>query len=172
MSDTQTLVLPFGQMVETSSGLLLAEIDGQIHKDDQGNQISRFPANSEINFLIHHDPQITIVRVNDTAGGDVVRIGSVIRSGSQQNVTFSHGLAEITLSHIPNGLPSAKWYGRGSVLALKDGNKIVAPAAPCLGDLSYQYNAIQYRYRPPEMSLALNEEFPVDLVIEYRGGEG
>lgn len=168
MAKTDTLILSFGVAVQTASGLMLVEIDPLVHKDADGNQMARFPQNVEVFFILHHDPRISIVRVNDTADGNVTRIAEVTRGGSQENVTFTHGAAEKSLSHIPIRLPSVSWYGRGSGLVLKNKNIVVATGAPCLGDLTYQYRATQYRYRPPEMSLALGEEFPVDMVIEYQ----
>ncbi len=167
--NNQTIVLTFGKAVQTASGLLLAEIDALMHRDSDGGRITRFEPGTNVFFLLHHDPAIRIVRVDDTGGGNVYRLGEVTRTGMQKGVTFTHPQAQIMLQHIPSGPPSASWYGESSTLVVRKRQAISAPSAPCLGDISYQYRAWQYRYVPPAMNLSVDQEFPVDIIIEYRG---
>lgn len=169
MSETNTLVLPFGEAVQTSLGLILVEIDPEYHADEDGNVENRFAPGTPVNFLIHHDPAMVIKRVRETEYGHISDRGVVQRSGKKGLATFTDPEGEVSLSHIPAAKPSAtRWYGRASAIVWSAGeNKITAPAAPCLGDIAYSYKTRSFRYTPPAMSLAVEEEYPVDMVIEY-----
>lgn len=166
MVETVTRVLSFGEDTAGSGTLIVAEIDVDMHLDDEGNAKSSFLPGEEVFALIHHDPEIKIIRVSDTAGGDLQRIGLVTRVRTQQ-MTFTHAEDKEELPHIPNTVPTASWYGRSSGLAL-DGRQLQAAGAPCLGEITYSFAAEQYKYRlPVGIEVAVGEQFPVDLVIEY-----
>ncbi len=166
MVETITRVLSFGEAAAGSGALIVAEIDEDKHLDDDGNVESSFLPETEVFVLIHHDPEIKIVRVRDTGEGDLQRIGTVTRSRTEE-MTFTHTEDKQDLPHNPNGVPSASWYGRSSSLVL-DGRQLRAVSCPCLGEVTYSFTAVQYRYRlPGSVDLAVGEQFPVDLVVEY-----
>jgi len=166
MVEIVTRVLNFGEEIAGSGALIVAEIDVDKHQDDDGNAKSSFLPGEEVFVLIHHDPDIRIVRVQDTGKGDLLRIGRVTRSRTEE-MTFTHPADKQELPHIPFGGVSASWYGRSSMLVLV-GRQLQASSCPCLGDISYNFSAVQYKYRlPAGVSLAVGEQYPVDLVVEY-----
>jgi hypothetical protein len=167
MSDkTVTGIARFGES-SAASGSIVAEIDGAMHLDADGREKSSFLPGEAVFFLLHHDANVKIVRVRSTDDGDVQLIGKVTRSKSQE-ITFEHPAHLVDLSYRPGGQPTAKWYGRGSNLYLS-GKSLQADLAPCLGDISYPIVATQYLHRPTSaIVLQPGEEFPVDIIIEYR----
>ncbi|MFT5728754.1 MAG: hypothetical protein ACI8PB_002910 [Desulforhopalus sp.] len=166
MSSEITSVVSFGESVSSSSALIVAEIDFDKHKDDDGNAQTTFLPGEAVYFLVHHDPTIKIVRVQSTDGGDVQRIGVVTRIKTVE-LSFDHPAHLLTLGYNPAGAASAKWYGRQSNLYL-DGRDLQADLAPCLGDVSFPFVAVQYLHRPIDgLSLAAGESFPTDIKVEY-----
>jgi hypothetical protein len=171
MSDNITRVLSFGEDVSGTSGLIKAEIDVDMHLDGDGKAKSSFLPNEEVFVLVHHDPDIKIVRVRDTADGDLQLIGSVTRSRTQEP-SFTNPDDKHELPHIPKGMPTAKWYGRNSELSLS-GRSLQAVWAPCLGDITYNFVAMQYKYRlPVAITVVIGDPFPVDLVVESEPAGG
>jgi hypothetical protein len=167
MSDrTVTGIARFGES-SAALGAISAEIDGAMHLDDDGNERTAFLPGEAVFFILHHDANVKIVRLRATDGGDVQLIGPVVRSRMEQ-ITFEHPAHLVDLPHKPNGQPTAKWYGRSSNLYLS-GQTLQADLAPCLGDISYKISATQFLHRPISgITLQPGEEFPVDIVIEYR----
>lgn len=167
---TVTGIASFGADVSdaATAGLIVAEIDDTMHLDADGQPQTVFLPGESIYFLLHYGATIQLVRVRDTDGGDIQRIGAVTRTRTQQ-ITFEHPAHLVPLPHQPSGQPRAdKWYGRSSNLHL-DGLELSADLAPCLGDISYEIAAVQYCHKPlAGLTLAPGEEFPVDIVIEYQ----
>jgi len=163
---TTTRVLHFGDPVTGSSGgLLVPEIDPVMHPSDNGEAERTFVKGTEIYFLIHHGPEIAIVRVTDTAGGDVLRIGQVSRTNTMR-LSWAHGDETQELTHLPSAMPTALWYGRTGTL-LRDGRTLRIIGAPALADISYLYQAIQYRFRLEEdIAIPADGEWPFELIIE------
>ena len=163
---TVTAIASFGGSSGVS-GSIIAEIDGEMHLDKDGNERSSFLPGESVYFYLHYDSNVRIIRVRSTDGGDVQRIGSIIRQKTQQ-ITFEHPAHLVDLQYQPKNKPTAiKWYGRASNLFLT-GRTLQADLAPCLGDITYQIAAVQYLHRPPlGLTLDAGETFPNDIVIEY-----
>lgn len=168
MSDkTVTGIGRFGESSAAASGSIVPEIDGVMHLDADGREKSSFLPGEAVFFLLPHDANVRIIRVRATDDGDVQLVGPVTRTRAQQ-ITFEHPAHLVELSYRPSGQPTAKWYGRGSNLYLS-GKTLQADMAPCLGDISYPIVATQYLHRPMSAIVLLpGEEFPVDIIIEYR----
>jgi len=163
---TLTAIASFGDQA-SGSALIVAEIDSQVHQDADGNVKSVFLPGDEVFFLLHYDASVAIVRVLATDGGDVQRIGQVTRSNTLES-TFQHPADLVDLPHRPNGQPDVKWFGRSGSLLLS-GRSLRTDAAPCLGEISYNFTAMQYRHRLVNgIVLQPGEAFPVDVVVEYR----
>lgn len=166
---TITAIGSFGASASGSSvsALLRIEIDAEMHTDADGNEIRTFLPGDEVYLLVHHDSRARIINLRDTAGGDLQRIGQVSR-GKNEQITFQHPAHENELQYQPAGTPSADWYGRSSGLRL-NGRTLTAANAPCLGDISYAISAVQYLYRPSSLvTCGIGEEFPVDVIVEWR----
>ena len=160
-----TKVVRIGEESGSSSALFVVELDEAMHLGADGNVVRSFLPGEQVFVLLHHDPVVRVVRVADTANGDLQRLGTVSRSRTVQ-VVFPAADDAQDLPHNPDGLPSVVWYGRSSQLQLA-GRALRAPGAPCLGDVTYVFTASQYRYRlPAGVTLAKGERFPVSLVIE------
>jgi hypothetical protein len=169
MSSDKTSVVSFGESTSTSV-LIVVEIDFNKHKDDDGNAQTSFGPLDPVYFIIHHAPEISIVRVQATDGGDVQRIGTVTRTKTVE-LSFDHPAHLVELGYNPAGGASAKWYGRSSNLYLT-GRELQADLAPCLGDVSFPFVAVQYLHRPiGGLNLEPGEEFPTDIKVEYTVNE-
>lgn len=162
---TKTVIGSFGQAA-AAGGSIVLEIDAAMHLDSEGNERSDFLPGEGVYFLIHHRSSITIKKVRATDGGDVQKIGKVTRD-AEQEVSFTHPAMTGQLGHLPRGSVTASWYGRTSPLK-REGQDISASGAPCLGKLSYRYEAVQYLHRPPAgVSLDADGQWLSDIVVEY-----
>lgn len=170
MSDnTVTAIARFGQKSVEGNSLIVAEIDGYMHLDGDGQERHVFLPGEEVFFLLHLDPDVKIIRIKATDDGDVGQVGMVTRTRTQQ-LSFDNPNHAITLPYRPSGPLDAKWYGRSSSLLLS-GLSVKASSAPCLGDVSFPITAMQYVHRPLNgVVLVPGETFPVDLKIEYTVG--
>lgn len=168
MSDsTVTNIISFGGAVAAASGLIVAEIDGAMHLDGDGNERSSFLPGEPVYFLLHYDAsKVRIIRLRSTDDGDVRRIGQVTRERLEQ-ITWQHPAHLIDLRYLPAGSLSAKWYGRGSNL-YRNVRQVQADLAPCLGDISYPVQFVQYLHVPAVAEIPDGEEFPADIIIEYQ----
>jgi hypothetical protein len=162
-----TGIASFGGKSVATGAMIVAEIDGAMHLDGEGQERSAFLPGEPVYFLLHHDPEVKIVRIRTTDDGEVQRIGQVTRTRTQE-LSFDHPAHLIELAYRPSGQPTAKWYGRHSNLFLS-GLSLQADLAPCLGEISYPIKATQYLHRPGSgLVLQPGEAFPVDLKIEYK----
>lgn len=100
MSETVTTILQFGEESAGSGLLLVAEIDRDMHQDGEGNPITSFLPGEAVYVLLHHDSGIRIVRIEDTASGDLQRIGEVVRQRTVQQL-FSYPGEAVSLPHQP-----------------------------------------------------------------------
>jgi len=164
MSDTLTSVYTFGQ--GNSSDSLHTEIDGQMHLDAEGEERSSFAPGDVVYFLLHYDPaKIRVLGLRATDDGDIQLVGPVVRTRKEE-LSFQHPAHLLDLGYIPAGALSAEWFGRSSNLFL-DGRQVQADLAPCLGEVSYPVNFVQYSHRPAVAAITDGEDFPTDIVIEY-----
>lgn len=164
--NTITTIVTFGGAAAASSGLIVAEIDGAMHLDAEGNERSSFLPGEEVSFLLHYDPaKVRIVRLRATDDGDIQQIGQVTRTRKEQ-LTWQHPAHLIDLRYLPSGGLSAAWYGRSSNL-YRTGRSVQADLAPCLGDISYPVAFTQYSHRPAVAEIADGEEYPTDIIVEY-----
>jgi len=164
---TVTNIIKFGEVVAASSGLIIPEIDGFMHLDATGEERSSFLPGEQVYFLLHYDPaKVKIISLQATDGGDVRRIGKVTRERTEQ-LTFQHPAHLLDMRYTPTTDPEATWYGRGSNL-YRSGRRLQADLAPCLGDLVYDVEFIQYLHKPAVDDIADGEEYPTDIIIEYQ----
>ena len=136
----------FGDEITSSGGLIRAEIDAEMHADADGNLPGEFAPDTEVFFLVHTGPRVTIVGVQSYDDGDIQRIATVTRTATA-HIEFEDPAKPVELPYLPaSPLTVLKWYGRTSVLTL-DGRMLTAAGAPCRADISYQYTAVQYSQR-------------------------
>ena len=162
-----TVLLPFGESVSTGNIFCVPELDPIANVDPQGNVVERFLDTEEAFILVHLEPGAAVQNVR-TSYGTIVNAHSpqlVTRTNTLEEVVFKSSEEEITLPHIPNGGVSATWTGNDRTLT-QSGRKIKCPQAPGICDITYSYSAWQYRLRVPLLSLAEDEEFPVDISFE------
>ena len=161
-----TRVIHLGETVSGASGaLMVVEVDPVKHPDGNGGVVRSFLPGEDVYLLIHHDPEIAVVRVMDTAGGDLLRVGSVFRNNTER-LSWAHADDVKDLLHNPATQPAPSWFGRIGLIS-RDGRSLRITGAPAMADVSYSYQAIQYRYRlPAEVELGADETFPVELIIE------
>lgn len=164
---TVTNIIKFGDSGGGDSGLITAEIDGFMHLDAKGEERSSFSPGESVYFIIHYDPaKVKIISLQATDGGDVRRIGDVTRERTEQ-LTFQHPAHLIDLSYMPKADPEVTWYGRSSNI-YRSGCQLQADLAPCLGDLVYEVEFVQYLHKPAIDEIADGEEYPTDVIIEYQ----
>lgn len=162
-----TTIISFGNAAAESSGAIIGEIDGYMHLDADGNERSQFNPGEAVYCILHYDPaKVKIISMRPTDGGDVQYIGQVIRSRDEQQ-TFQHPGHAIDLRYNPGSNIAARWYGRTSDL-VRSGKQLTAPGAPCLGKLTYQVQFEQYLHKPAPVTIQDGEEYPTDIIIEYR----
>lgn len=159
---TETRILQFGQSAGKSGGLIMAEIDQEVH----GDAGSVFAPGTKVYFLLHLGDNLRVRSIRDTAGGTIEKLGEVVR-GHSEEVLFSFSGESQDIPHVPDAIPAVRWYGRSAGLVWSPGSSaLAADAAPVLGVVNYSYVATQYRYTPPPMDLEGDEEFPVEIVLE------
>jgi len=124
---------------------------------------SQFYPGDLIYFILHYDH--SRLRVSDirTTIGQVVVQGEVSRAVTDELLFVTAGESQ-QLSHNPAGAIAAAWFGRSAALS-REGRNVSANAAPCLGNISYTFQATSCRYVPPPMTLADGEDYPVAIVI-------
>lgn len=165
MTEVLTRILPFGSAAESSS-LFMVSVDPAAHADEKGNVPSSFLPGTAVSLIVHHDSDLQIKRLLDSGGGDLQRIGKVTRSNTVE-VQFMAADESVSLPHTPLGTVVASWFGRESGLS-GVGRELQAAVGPCIGKVSYQYEAVQYTYRPTGgLELVGDEQFPVLIVAEY-----
>ena len=163
MSGGPTIVVHFGDSVDTDSGLLfVVELDDAKNLDAEGEVKSQFHPGDSVWFLLHHDPAL-VVQAIKTTSGEVFRHGFVSRTNVEE-ILFEAADDQHELPHNPVVEPTAAWYGRTSTIS-RSGRILTAAATPCLADLTYSYRAESCEYVPPAMTLAADEEYKVGIVI-------
>lgn len=165
MSD-ETRVVRLGETVSGDEPVLWdLNVDHEKHPDGNGGARTSFSKGDDIYLLAHHASEIKIVRLVDTTGGDLLRLGEVTRTGTVR-LSWASDDDIKDLPHLPSGPVKAKWYGRAGVLE-PDGRSLTATGTPCLADVSYPYKAVQYRFRPSaDISVIPGEQFPLEVWAE------
>lgn len=166
MSTAPTIVVRFGQSIAGSTDLFLVELDGQLNRetvDGEDREKTQFYPGDEIHFLLHYDRTKYRVEAIKATSGQVQMHQWVTRSHAEE-LLFEVAAEAKELSHIPNGNPSVTWYGNSATLN-RDGRSLSASAAPCLGLVSYPYQAWSGKLVPPNVDLEDGEEFPLAIVV-------
>lgn len=124
---------------------------------------SQFNPGDQVFLLLHYDhSRLRVTDIKATAG-QVVMEGAVSRTATDE-VLFTAAGELLQLSHIPAGAMAVSWFGRSAAIT-RDGRNISANDAPCLGNVSYAYQATSCRYVPPPMVLGEDESYPVAIVV-------
>jgi len=124
---------------------------------------SQFVPGDQVYFLLHYDhSRLRVTGIQATAG-QVVMLGEVSRSATDEVLFTSPGELQ-ELSHIPAGGLAASWSGRTAAIS-RDGRSVSASAAPCLGNVTYSYQATSCRFVPPPMTLGDDDSYPVAIVV-------
>ena len=139
MSDIRTtIVVNFGD--DTSSELVVVELDESRNLDSDGNTVTQFSPGDEVYFLVHHHHSLRIDSI-ETTSGDVVYEGTNIHTREQDQTFFPSFDSEVELTYIPSGGVSAVWYGNSSPLTI-NGRTVTATNTPCIGKLSYSLHLL------------------------------
>jgi len=130
---------------------------------------SQFNPGDSVFMLLHYDhSRLRIVDIKATAG-QVIMYGEVSRYITEEVLFVTAGELH-QLSRNPSSDLAASWFGRTAALT-RDGRNISANAAPCLGNVSYSYQATSCRYIPPPMVLGEGEDYPVAIVVYVEAAE-
>ncbi|MFA6135476.1 MAG: hypothetical protein WC869_15800 [Phycisphaerae bacterium] len=170
MSGGPTIVVKFGESVSAADqDLFVLELDAELNVDTAGKAKSEFVPGDEIFFLMHYDAARLRVQAIKTTAGQVVLQGQVSRSKTDEQLFVAaasgQGVSEpVVLPHLPSAAPTVQWFGRESALT-RTGRSLTAAVTPCLGKITYNYNATSAKLSPPPLNLAPGEEFPVAVVI-------
>jgi hypothetical protein len=156
-----TIVVKFGDSV-ASGALCLVELDEKMNVDGEGKAKSQFYPGDPVYFLVHHDPTLQITAIGCTSG-QVVAQGTVSRDHKEDVFFLAPDEAHETPHNVAGGV-TGKWYGRASALTMT-GRSLLAPGAPCIGSISYSFTARLFQFLPPAMTLAVDETWPVGIVI-------
>ena len=166
MTTTPTIVVRFGQSVSGSTDLFLVELDGQLNRetvDGEEREKTQFYPGDEIHFLLHYDrSKYRVEAVKATAGQ--VQMSRWVSRTHEEELLFETAGDAVELSHIPSGAPSVAWYGNTATLS-RNGRSLSASAAPCLGLVSYPYQAWSGKLVPPNVDLEDDEEFALAIVV-------
>lgn len=167
MSGGPTIVVKFGESVSSADqNLFVVELDDELNTEtvDGKQQVkNQFYPGDEIYFLMHYDHAKLVVKAIKTTDGQVVVMGQVCRSKTNE-MLFEAPDEPLELQHTPSSGLSAEWYGRTSVLT-RSGRSVTAASTPCIGDLTYTYMATSCKLVPPALTLAVDEEYPIAIVI-------
>ncbi len=157
MSAAATLVVEFGDSAD-SSAFYAAEFDETLNLDNSGEATTDFAPGDELYFWVQHDSSLAIASVESTdRRGTLVDCGTVTRSRDQE-VTFT-STDSVDLSYIPASAPTITWYGEvGTRLTVSGKTVAVSGNTPCTADLVFPVAVHLFRYVPPPLVLASDED--------------
>lgn len=163
-----TIVVEYGDSVDSSSQTVKVELDDTLNLDDDGEAKTNFVPGDMPYFLVHCDATLEITRVAST-DGQVVSMGNVSRD-REEEILFTVGTdddGEATqLSYTPAGAVSVEWSGQeGNGFSVADGAASIASNAPCLAKVSYPVSFAAYQLIPPVLSLAEDESYTIYIVV-------
>jgi len=162
MTIEATVVVEFGDGAD-SSALVVVELDGEMNKDAEGEEITSFEPGMPAYFLVHYDTsKLYIGSVKSSAGG--ITGGTAVTRDREQQLSFTRADEGQDLPHIPAGGVTYKWYGNTPLLTI-DGRNIKANLVPAICEAAYKIAATQYCLIPPAMTLVDDEQYPVLIVI-------
>lgn len=157
-----TIVVEFGAGADTSA-FVAVELDETLNLDADGNERSQFSPGDEAWFWVQHDSALRIGAIECTSGM-VVDSGPARRQRSQE-CTWT-GEDAVELAHIPAAMPVLTWYGHiGQGLVLDGRSLTVAGNAPCTCDAVIPIDVHLYRFVPPPLELAAEQNYRVVIVI-------
>jgi hypothetical protein len=130
---------------------------------------SQFNPGDQVFLLLHYDhARLRVSDIKATAG-QVYTQGEVSRPATDEVLFVTAGEPQ-QLSHNPAGTLAVSWYGRSAILS-RAGRNVSANAAPCLGNVSYSYQATSCKYIPPPMTLGDDDSYPVAIVVYVEAAE-
>jgi len=162
MTVSATVVVEFGTGAD-SSALVVVELDGEVNKNSEGEEITTFEPGMPAYFLVHYDTSLLYIGSVESSSGGVTG-GAVVSRSREQQLSFTQTDEGQDLPHIPSGSITYKWYGNTPSLTV-NGRNLKANLAPSICDATYNINAKQYCLIPPAMSLVDDEQYPVLIVV-------
>jgi len=139
-----SIVIQFGETIDSSDGAFaIVDYDSELN-----NEKTSFKIDDKVYLYFHGDSSLYIDKI-ETTSGDCYINGSIERSITEQQKFFIDLQTIIQLSRIPKGKVSAMWYGNEAQLNVNKRN-ITVDKKPCIGDLSYKFNATSLIVEPPK----------------------
>ena len=163
-----TLVVPFGGSAKSASGNVMAEWDDTMNLDESGNPKSEWQPGDPAYLLVYHDHTARIVAVKATAGS--VGNGDGVELPREELVGFSEAAVAQALQYLPAEFPAIDWKGnRGREVSVSGKEMLVkAGEFPCLAKCVYPVRFTRYRLQTPEMTLDVDETFPIRVYVYYQ----
>ena len=149
-----------------SSELHIEELDNERNRDSSGQVKSAFAPGEAIYFRIHHGPSLVLSQIR-VSSGSVQAMGPVLRE-HQQDADPSDSTSTLELPHLPATNPVGLWWGNVPQM-LRAGRVLsFGEPLPAIGIIRYSARWLLYRYLPPPMHLATEEdEYRVKIVAHY-----
>jgi hypothetical protein len=162
-----TIVVRFGGGADASA-YVAAEFDKLLNVDEAGQEKSAWLPGDTIWFWVQHDPSLRIASIVPTGrSGGVVDQGLAIRTGEVEELTWEADNDAVDLAHLPMAAPELRWYGEpGEGLTRNGRSMVVTGGAPCTCDATYPREVCLFRYIPPPLELAdENDKYRVILFV-------
>lgn len=163
MSGEPTIVVQYGDTA-AANAFFLVELDDKMNLEDDGKTVkTSFHPPDKVWFLTPHDATVQITAM-ESSSGDVVSEGNVSRD-KKDRLSFAEKGKAVEASHIPAGGLTHEWYGNSPLITRK-GREIMPSSVPAIGDISYSFSAESWRFDPPDIKLAdENDDYPVLIII-------
>jgi len=165
MSALATKVVAFGgdSAAAAAAGVAII-LDAAANINADGTEKTEFAPGEPMYLLVIVPDTWRLLDVKSTSG-TVSALGQVFRTQIEERRLFAEAAKKEALSQLPAGPVAAKWYGREANLTV-DGRELAASLVPSLADLTYEYEAMQYRLDAPAgLALGVDEEWPVGVVV-------
>jgi hypothetical protein len=161
-----SIVVRFGDGAD-SSAFFKVELDNLINLDDSGEPKRSFAPGDKINFLVQHGPELRIREVRAT-DGQISDSGQVVRQ-REDSFLFAANEATQQLSYLTTDRLDIRWYGRQAAELRRSDRDLTASGGsyPCRALLKYHAPFHGFALHAPEIDLAEDETYPVDIVVYF-----
>jgi hypothetical protein len=163
MAADATIVVKFGDGSDASEFAVI-NLDESRNKNSKGEVITSFTVSDQIYFYVHLLPGYRVTNITKTSG-TLSNLGGQSFTTKEQ-VYFEELNTKKELSHYPNGNNiSPVWYGNTGDFSRTGRELTNRFNGPCIGDITYDFNAFLFRFTPQNVVIPEDEQFPVLIVI-------
>ena len=149
-----------------SSELHIEELDDAKNRDANGQVKSTFHPGEPFYFRIHHGPRLVLSRIRVSSG--IAHPLGLSTHDHHQDADPADSSSTVELPHIPITNPVSTWWGNVPQISRAGRVLSFGEPLPAIGIVRYAARWLVYKYIPPPMHLATEEdEYRVKIVAHY-----